>query len=82
LGKDNTILEYELRYKGILNKFYLQAEPSCMAVKQDGKIVVGDTAGYITWFERDGEVLKTEKGASSVVSMKIDDTSNFLLVAR
>lgn len=53
-----------------------------MAVKQDGKIVVGDTAGYITWFERDGEVLKTEKGASSVVSMKIDDTSNFLLVAR
>lgn len=59
LGKDNTILEYELRYKGILNKFYLQAEPSCMAVKQDGKIVVGDSAGYITWFERDGEVLKT-----------------------
>lgn len=82
MGKDNCILEYELRYKGILNKFYLQAEPTCMAVMNNGNIVVGDTSGYLSWFTEYGQVIKTEKGASSVISLKIDSTSNLLVVAR
>jgi len=39
-----------LRYKGILNKFYLQAEPTSMAVMDDGTVVAGDASGYLVWF--------------------------------
>jgi WD40 repeat protein len=59
LGKDNSILEYELRYKGILNKFFLPAEPTSMAIMSNGNVVVGDSSGYLTWFTAFGEVIKS-----------------------
>ena len=53
-----------------------------MAVMSNGNVVVGDSSGYLTWFTAFGEVIKSEKGASAVVCLKIDDTSNLLIVAR
>lgn len=53
-----------------------------MAVLNSGELVVGDTMGHVTWFSQFAEVLQTEKGASAVVKIKVDDSSNILVVAR
>jgi hypothetical protein len=53
-----------------------------MSVMNNGNIVVGDTMGHVVWFSSDGQVLKSDKGGSAVVSLKIDDSSDILVVAR
>ena len=53
-----------------------------MGFLKSGEIVVGDTTGHIVWFGENAEVLKSEKGASTVVNLKIDDSSNIMMVAR
>jgi hypothetical protein len=45
-------------------------------------VVAGDTSGHVVWYTPEGQVLKSEKGGSAVVSIKIDDSSTIMMVAR
>ena len=53
-----------------------------MDILPTGEVIVGDTMGYTVWFGKTGEVLKSEKGASAVVKIRIEDSGNVMVVAR
>ena len=82
LGKDNLVLEYDLRYKGIFNKYNLNAEPSHLQVTIDGTIAISDFSGAMNWFSKDGSFIKSNKGTYGIGLFAIDQTGDILLVSR
>ena len=82
LGKDNLALEYDLRRKGILNRFQLDAEPTHLQVTNGGNLVISDASGSINWFGGDGGFLASNKGNSGATLFSVEQTGNVLLVAR
>ena len=51
IGKDHLVFEYEIRFKGFLNRFKLDHEPTALEVMHNGNIVIGDSSGTLSWFD-------------------------------
>lgn len=49
---------------------------------QNNNIVIGDSSGALTWYDRFGKYLKRVEGSSGVVMMSSDWTRSLLAVAR
>lgn len=82
LGKDNVIIEHELRKRGSINKFHLEFEPNHMQVMSDNRIVVGDNGGYMSWFTATGQLISNSKGNSGVSLFSVDQTNSLLVLGR
>ncbi len=82
IGKDNSVYEYEIRFKGYLNKFKLEHEPTDLEIMHNGNIVIGDSSGTLNWYDRYGKWLKKVEGSSGVVMMTADWSKSILAVAR
>jgi WD40 repeat protein len=82
IGKDNAVFEYEIRFRGYLNKFKLDHEPTALQVMPNGNIVIGDSAGALSWYDPHGSFLHRAEGSSGVVMMALDASKTLLAVAR
>lgn len=45
-------------------------------------VVCGDGMGNIRWWSRKGELLEKRKGESGVLALAVDQTENWMVVAR
>lgn len=82
LGKDNIVVEHELRKRGSVNTFCLEFEPTQMQVLNSNNIVVSDSGGYVSWFTPTGQLMTKLSGASGVSLFCIDQTNNIMVVGR
>jgi WD40 repeat protein len=82
IGKDNTVFEYEIRFRGYLNKFKLEHEPTALEIMHNGNLVIGDSSGSLNWYNPNGKWLKRIEGNSGVVMMASDWSKSILAVAR
>ena len=76
------IEENELRFRGVINKFHLDFEPSHVKILNNRNIVAGDCGGYMTWFNPTGQLINKFKGSSGVSLFDIDQTNSLLVVGR
>ena len=47
-----------------------------------GNIVIGDSSGTLSWFDKNGTFLTAISGSSGVVMMSADESKTLLAVAR
>lgn len=81
MGKDKRIFEYDLRMKGVITKFVMEEETKDMQVLPNC-LVAGDALGNIRWFSRSGELIHSHKGESGVLALTVDQSENWMIVAR
>jgi hypothetical protein len=53
-----------------------------MQVLRNNNLVIGDSGGYISWFNKSGQLLHKFNGASGVSLFCLDQTNNILVVGR
>ena len=81
MSKDKYIHQYDLRMRGVLRKYAFEEEPKDMQFTQN-MLVVGDNAGTLHFFDESGGVVRKIEGQSGVLAMAIDQSDNWMVVAR
>ena len=74
--------EYEIRFAGYLHKFKLDHEPTALEIMHNGNLVIGDSNGTLSWYDRLGSFIKKVDGSSAVSMMAADWSRSLLAVGR